>query len=514
MTEAIRLDFSATETIMDTKTRVFTGLAVPYGKTTIDGRNVQFAKGSLGDLESQSLTAVLVQHPFAKGQKAIHVGRVEAWIDSEHGLEFSARLNKSEAAEAIYQAMKNGEITDVSVGVYCSDFSEDEETGITTFNSASLLELSIITEGNGAFGESKILSVFHEQTDEEATSKTTTQIGENLMEENTTNEVADLRQDVEELSRSLSIFTEDRPSAVAPSKFTNFGQVVKAVAAGDPQAIKEMTEFAYTGAVSADVNIQHAWAKPLIDIVNLGRPVASLFDKQADPGKNTIEYLKLDSNTTQVAEQVNEGDDLAYGKLDLTSATTTMKTYGGYFDWSQQALDRSDVGVVDLGYKALAAKYAAATESVVRTTFLAATGTSVTGFDPATYSTVIDTVVDVQTLFNNRGKSIGFILASPDQFKALAKANVGTANDFVLNRDSGNVSVTGISATLFGIPVKVLPSGTNVFTFTNSGAVNVWESGVGRLTDSNVINLTSAFSLYGYLGCAVVDEDAIVKAVA
>jgi hypothetical protein len=189
-----------------------------------------------------------------------------------------------------------------------------------------------------------------------------------------------------------------------------------------------------------------------------------------------------------------------------------MKTYGGWFDWSQQALDRADIGVVDLGYRHLAAKYAEVTETVVRTTFLGATGTAVSGFAADDYSKVIDTVISAQVIFNNRGEEIEFIVASPDVFRKLVKANTGTANDFVLTRSNGSVDVRGISATLFGIPVKVLPSGTNVFTFTNSSAVTVWESGVGRLQDSNIINLTSQFSLYGYMGVAVTNENAIVKA--
>lgn len=516
MTDSLQVEFAST-TSVDADTRVFTGLAVPYGQPTRDGRNVQFAAGSFGDLNSQSLTAVLVQHPFSTGEKAVHVGRVEAWTDTEAGLEFSARLNESPEAETIYTALKDGSVTDVSVSVYCADFSEDEESGITTFNSASLLELSIITEGNGAFSDSKITSVFAEEVIEATASNPT---NESTSMENPTVEVAEfseLRDDVQELSREFALFSEqNRPSTPAAAKFTSFGAVVKAVKEGDSDAIAAINDFAYTGGTSAAVNVKHAWAAPLINIVDLGRPVTGLFDKQPDPGTNVIEYLKLATDTIQVAEQVNEGDDLAYGKVGITSETTSMKTYGGWFDESFQAIDRADVGLIDLGYRALAARYAAVTEARTRSVFLNATGTTaVSGFAPDDYSKVIDTVVDAQTIFNNRGKSIEFIVASPDVFKKLAKANTGTANDFVLNRDNGNVSVTGISATLFGIPVKVLPAGaTNVFTFTNSSAVTVWESGVGKLTDTNVVNLTQQFSLYGYFTAAVTDASSIVRAVA
>lgn len=510
MTDSLNVVFEATAVVTDSRT--FEGLAVPYGKPTSDGRNVQFAAGAFGDLESQSLAAVLIQHPFKNGEKAVHVGRVTEWRDTEHGLEFSARLNESEAAEAIYAALKDGEHTDVSVGVYCSDFVEDEETGITTFNSASLLELSIITSGNGAFSESKITSVFAEANGE------ATPLSETIKENNMDNletKVADLEARLEDNERSLSVFSDSRPSTPKTSKFSTFGQVVKGVAAGNDDAIAEMNAFAYTGGVKSQVEIQHAWAAPLLNVVNLGRPLTSLFNKLPDPGHTTIDYLKLGTSTINVAEQANEGDDLVYGKVNITSATASMKTYGGWFDWSQQAIDRADVNVVDLGYQHLASKYAEVTEAVVRSTFLGATGTTaVSGFAPDDYSKIVSTVIDAQTIFANRGKSVEFIVASPDVFKKLALANVGSNNDFVLNRDSGSVNVTGISATLFGIPVKVLPVGTNVFTFTNSSALTVWESGVGKLSDTNIVNLTNQFSLYGYMGVAVTDPTSIVRAVA
>lgn len=506
MTTNLEISFALdTAVATDTETRSFTAIAVPYDKPTQREPFYQFSAGAFGDVTKLPNVLIYSEHPTQTGE-AIRIGRVTGWEDTETGLQFSADLFDDESASAVYASLKSGDLNSVSITVLPMAFSGPDDL---TVSSAEVMEISVVA--NPRYAEAKVLLV---NSDEQPETPINNIEGSTSMEN--TQEVAELRGEVEELTRSLAVFAEsNRPTTPAVSQFKSFGEVVKAVVAGDADAIAELNEFAYTGPVSGDVNKAHVWATPLLNVVNLGRPIASLFNKQPDPKTNNIDYLKINTDTIAVAEQTVEGQDLAYGKIDLTSASASLKTYGGWFDFSQQSLDRADVNVVDLGYRALAARYAAVTETVVRTTFLAASGTTaVSGFNPATYSTVIDTVVDAQTIFNNRGQSIEFIVASPDVFKTLAKANTGTANDFVLNRDNGSVSVTGISATLFGIPVKVLPSGTDVFTFTNSSALTIWESGVGKLTDSNIVNLTSAFSLYGYMGVAVTDASAIVKAVA
>jgi HK97 family phage prohead protease len=508
--------FASTATVTDQRT--FEGIAAPYGKVTRDDRKIQFSAGAFGNVEDLALAAVMIQHPFNAGAAAVRIGRVTEWKDTPEGLAFSARLNDSEEAETVYQALKDGSVSEVSVGVYVSTFEEDEESGVTTFTSAEVLELSVITEGNSAFADSKILSVFEAETNDEqvsAASVNPTPTPKEIPMENENTEVADLRVQVEELSRDLAVFQEsNRPVVTPDSKFKSFGEVVKGVAAADPEAIEAIEAFAYTGGTSDDTTVAPAWAQPLIKVVDLGRPLTGLFNKQPDPKANVIEYLKLDTNTINVAEQVEEGDDLAYGKISLTSETTGMKTYGGWTDMTRQQIDRSDVNVVDLAYRALAAKYAQVTEARVRTVFLSATGTSATGFDPSDYGSVVEATVRAQTHFTNNGHTPEFIVCSPDVFLELAQADTGTANDFVLDRSNGSVSVRGISATLFGLPVHVLPSGTGVFTFANSNALTIWESGVGRLSDDNIVNLTAAFSLYGYLGVAATDESAIYRALA
>jgi len=507
--------YLAAEAVVDRATRTFSGVAVTYGEMTQDGRQINFAKGAFGDLESQSLTAVLLQHPFSRNEPAVHVGRVTSWLDTDEALTFEARLDESEDGEATYQALLSGELDSVSVGVYASH--ADEADGVTTFTSASLLELSVITDGKPALAGSKILSVFAETAPDEATASTTPTAKETpLMDTNLDAQVADLAGSVEDLGRQFATFADAAPAAPAESRFETFGSIVKAIASGDKDA--EAEYMAYTGGTTADTVIRPGWARDTRKFVEARRTIFDSFRKEPLPAEGmTISYFVDGVDTTQVEKQAAEGADLPYGKITLAQASTAIETFGGWVEWSAQQIERSPISVIDEGYRSLAKRYAQVTEASVRTKFLNAASQSVTAFDATNYGKVVDAVADGAVMLDDAGYNLEFIVISPATFKKLAKLQVGTNGAYILDRADGSLNIPGISGDLFNVPLRVLPSAVgDLFVMANKDALTTWEDGGAphRLQDSNVVNLTSQFSLYGWLASAVTAPKALVKATA
>jgi len=221
----------------------------------------------------------------------------------------------------------------------------------------------------------------------------------------------------------------------------------------------------------------------------------------------SVNYLVDGTDTIDVAEQSAEGADLAGpGKLTLDQASAPIKTYGGWVEWSLQQIERSDINVIEEGYRRLARKYAQVTEGVTRARFNAA-GTAVTGFNAAEYGDVIDAIVDSAVAFDEVGLSLDGVVVSADNFKKLA--NLEQNGSSILDRTNGTINVPGLSANLFGVPVILVPNSTDVFAPVSREAIRTWEEGPSRLQDGNVINLTSQFSLYGLMAQAVTDSAGI-----
>lgn len=503
----------ATATV-DADTRTFSGIAAPYMQVSGDSRKHQFAVGMFGDTSDLPLVAVYAEHSLTASDQPVRIGRVESWDDQEDGLRFSARLNDTEAAQAVYASLKDGSLDSVSVSILAtaSDVADD----VTTYTAAELLELSVVAKP--AFAGARILLVnsVDDQPSEVAATSTTDK--EPHMEITET-AVADLRDEVTDLARNFAQLQADAhaPSGPAPLTIHSFGEYAQKLASGDSDAAalrERIVSSAYTGGTSADSVLDTAWTSDIIKLVDKPRTLLNAFSKTPLPSNGmTLEYGVLNLNTLQVTEQLAEGDDLAFGKVSVDSATTPIKTYGGYTQLSRQEIERGDVNILDLAFRGMAIAYAQRTELVVRTKFLSATGTSVTGVSPTSYGSVLGFVADASLRLQDQGLAPEFVVISTDVFKKLAALQEGANGRYLLDRTDGQLSVTGLTGSIFGLPFVVIP-GTNVLSVANSQAIRTFESGGApfQLSDDNIVNLTKPYSVYGYLASVVQINDAIVKA--
>ena len=483
----------------DSEKREVSGIAVPFNET-IDiggGWSERFEKGAV-DLNAN--VKLFRDHEDI-------IGVVTEMEESDEGLLIRAKISETVLGNETLNLVKDGAIRSFSVGFIPVIDEKKEKTIIR--KKVDLKEVSLVAFP--AYDKAEVLSVREETNQEEIS-----------MEKETpdyTSAINEVRNHAEELERRLDVIATSAAAPTDPtSQFRSFGSWVKAVAAGNEDAVALHRTF--TGADSADSIMKNAWVSDTVRILNAGRPTYSVFSTGALPADGmNVEYPKVNTNTLAVAEQAAEGDTLAYGKLTLTSQTAPIKTYGGYTDMSRQVVERSSINYVDTAFRAMVAKYAAQTNAAVRAKLIAeAANFNTSALGAWTATEIIDSLAEAATKVNvDTGLPLEFILVSSDVFRLIAKtvdtldrpilSNVGaTQNTY------GSINPVGLTGNILGLPVVVDPSLANLsFYAGNSAALTNYESAGApfRLNDEEITTLTNSFSVYGYLGIAVPEPKAL-----
>lgn len=321
------------------------------------------------------------------------------------------------------------------------------------------------------------------------------------------------------------------PAGAGPS-WPTMGAFLKDLAGGSAAAMdfyqNSLANAAYTGAGTDDTNTPNTWVRDAIRLINRNRRIINTFSRQPLPAEGmTLEYLQLESNSIAVAKQAKQGDDLVRGKITLKADSTPVETYGGYTELSRQVIDRANAAYLTTANTAMDLEYARATEQVVRDLVIGIIAAQNGGAaHPLTIAANagaydwLDLVVDAAGLFDDRGYTLDGSLVSKDVFKRLIRLEDSNGNSLMRvwgtgNNQVGELDLTGLTGDLAGISVAILPdAAANTVEFHNALAVTTWESAGApfKLQDQNILNLTEAFSKYGYLAAASQFPDAIVAA--
>jgi len=481
------------------ETREVIGRAVPYNDV-IDiggGDKEQFVRGSV-DLNSHV--------KLFRDHKEI-IGKVNSMEEREDGLWIKAKISSTKLGDETLELVKDGAIRSFSVGFIPVVDEKQDRTIIR--KKVNLKEVSLV-----AFPAYENASVTEVREIKEET---------NNMETTTTpdysSEIAEVRNHAEELERRLEVLSVDKTEAPTAPQFRSYGEYVKSVATGEDNGLVLARAFADTNSVMADSILKNAWVNDTIRILDMGRPTYNVFSSAPLPADGmTIEYPLLNSDSSAIEEQEAEGDSLTFGKIDLTSATANIKTYGGYTAMTRQLIERSSVAYVDAAFRAMAAAYAKKTNNVVKAA-LAGASTSTTSVAAWSADAIIEALADSATKVNNEtGKSLEFILVSSDVFKQLAKQVDGLARPIAAATNPSNgfasINPVGLTGSIAGLPIVLDPSLPNGTFYTGSStALTTYESAGApfRLNDGDITNLTQQFSVYGYLAVAAQDPKAIVR---
>lgn len=487
----------------DTEKREVSGVAVPYNET-IDiggGWSERFEKGAV---DTDADVKLFRDH------KEI-IGVVNELREEEDGLWITAKISDTALGNETMELVKDGAIRSFSVGFIPVKDEKKDKTIIR--KKVDLKEVSLVAFP--AYEAAAVLAVREE-------------VKEEIMTENTTPDydaaIAEVRNHAEALERRLDVLSTSTPATPSVPTFRSFGDWAKGVASQKEDAITLYRAFenAEAGSVLADSILKNAWVSDTIRILNAGRPTFTTFSSAALPADGmTIEYPLLDTDTSDIAEQAAEADELAFGKITLTSATAPVKTYGGYTDMSRQVIERSSINYVDAAFRAMVAKYASVTNGVIRAKLIAEAANFNTASVAAwSADAMLEALADSAVKVNDdTGLPLQFILASSDVFKSLAKLVDGADRPILSNTGAtvntfGSINPVGLTANILGLPVVVDPSlAAGSMYVGNSAAVTTYESAGApfRLNDEDITNLTNKFSVYGYLAVAAQDPKALVK---
>lgn len=502
-----KLEYRAADLKTEEGTRTLTARAVPYGEWT------ELYPGLLERFEPGALHA----SPLGIKLRLEHsetIGVVTSFENREDGAYISARISETRAGDDAYTLLKDGALRSMSIGF------RTEAAGTTvdiiddimhiSRKAAELIEVSLVSfpAYEGAAVES-----FRSAKE-----------GNTLTMEDTQNvELAELRGQLEDNTRAISKLSQriDTADSAEPIPYRSFGEYVKAYADGD-----ELAQRAYTGVTTtADKTVRPAWMNRIVDRMTAKMRVTNLFTHAFDlPATGmSLEFPVFGSDSFVVGKQAKEGDDLPYGKIELSTGSAPINTYGGYARVSRQIIDRSSPVYLSTLFTRMALHYAktieAATLALLTATVDARLGetklkTAASGLTSITVDQLISLITDAAELFDEGDFPLDGLLVTKDVFTHLATLDQAPkALSFqVDSKTQGTVSLPDLTGQIASIPVSLAIPGTGKAAFYSREAIEIHESAGApmRLQAENVVNLSNDFSVYGYVAHFAPDVAALV----
>lgn len=514
---------------LERETRTIRGEITSFGVPTSDYRQIVLEAGSLKPRMPLKRVKMLVDHDQRQP-----VGFMVELADDNRTAAFS--IPAGDAGDKALADAANGLRDGLSVGINVlmnadgrPDATYDDDTGTLTVHAAELVEVSLCAIP--AYQDAGVTSVAASREAPSTTSPTPKENTEMTATLTRADLDAALSASAEESERTLDARLAafgGTPKSTGPT-WATYGAYVKDLAAGSSEAMSFYAEtLAYDGPTSADTSPRNTWIADAIKLVDKGRPITNTFTREPLPKEGmTLEYLELATNTMQVAEQVKEGDDLVRGKITLRPESVPVKTYGGYTELPKQVIDRANPAYVNTAFRAMQLEYARATEAAVVAALKSAITAQRTANNTVTLASAptafdwLDILVDASEKYADNGYSLDGTLVSKDVFKDLLRLEDSAGNMLMrvfgegMNQ-TGTVDLTGLKGNLASVTFKLLPTAAaGTAAFYSEEALTVWESAGApfQLQDQNILNLTEAFSQYGYLAVASQFKNALVPVV-
>lgn len=524
----------------DTAERTITGIAVPYGQI-IERTNYQT------DTRYERFEAGSVQpHPdghmyfYGHGEP---IGRVVSERDvtePEPGHEVTARISQTVRGTEIHTLLLDGVLTKHSIGFYGVEFRIDKvrltddgpEVDVLTWTKVLARETSVVPFP--AYDKAAVTQVRDRETEPHRKE-------DRMPPENpdgavlTRADLDEVNDHLTKLERQMATIGDGEPGSADAgllSGYRSHGEFLKALASGEARDHVEALNraFADTGATVGDVapGARPTWVDRDVKLVENRRPLVNLFNRDPLPTEGmSITYPTFDSKTGDVARQATEGAALELLKLKIKNATADVTTEGGAVELSKQVIDRMPASYLSKVLQMVKISYGKNTNNIVRARLMAVTvAASNPTIDISTFTdkaaAYVGAMVDAAGTIedNSLGLGLDFVLANRADFKSLAgltddvgRPLFGVSGQAV--NAIGDVNVKALTLDVGGVPWILDPGMSPVANprACSAEALTVLESPGApfQLTDENVINLTEAFSLYGYIASTVDDAKGIVQ---
>lgn len=480
--------------------REFTGIGVPYGET-IDlwGQRERFEPGSIDLNRDDVPTLVLWRHDEP-------IGTITSGKDTPEGYEITGRLSDTPRGREAATLLKDGVITRMSIGFRPEEYRiehEGEPTDPETIVHTKVRALEFSLVPFPAYSNAKITTVRHSNphTEKGATMNNAPAL--------TRADITPLEEHLQDLERSVKGLELNTSAAPSEPRWRSMGAYLKAVAAGEEDAL----EFhrAFTGQTSNGAIKNETYLGEFIQWVQDRRYLVNLFDRGALPATGmSVDYAQLTDNTLKAGKQSAEGANLpGPGKVALTTKSAPIETYGGWTELSRQVIERSNLPYLDTVMKALGLAYAKATNDALRAKILKViadrANSALTLADTKVYGWR-DAIIDASEHYTENGFNLEGLLVSKDVFKELQRLEYASVPAMKVNSAdefTGTLNLPKADGDLATVPVHCLfgevPEKTA--TFYDSAAIKTLENSNSptQLQDDNIVNLSKQFSLYGYM---------------
>jgi HK97 family phage prohead protease len=321
-------------------TRSITGLAVPWGVSTIDslGTSVRFEAGSLP--EDGRAPKLVDSHDLSKV-----VGLVTERVSTDQGMMFTAKIAPTSAGNDALELLKMGALDAVSVGVEPTKFKFDKN-GTMVVTAANWHELSLVAVP--AFDQARITSVAAsapEDDEEQPNPEYPEPEEDSLMSEPTQIPV--------EASAPAVIATAPIPATPRREfKMPSASEYISKFLAGGP----EFAEFsARVRAAAPNVETTDTpgiLPEPIVTPVYnnfIGRrPVIDAIGVRAMPGGGKVFRRPSVTTHTTIGESNGENVALDQGTFVVSDNNVTKKVFGGYVRLSEEDMEWTDPAVLAL----------------------------------------------------------------------------------------------------------------------------------------------------------------------
>ncbi len=502
----------------DAGTGYLEGIAVPYGQEAVvrraDGSSFR-ERWEHGAAEPEGTVWLYDEHGSPVGVVEESEHRAEGWW-------IRARLAVSDLALEVRRKLLAGARHALSVGFV--PLTIRSEGGVRVVARGRVREVS--TTSTPVYPLALITHVRHNPEGTDIVTDTATPpapVAPVAPTADNSAEVAELRSLVDLLTRQVALIPA-APAAVAVADTRSAAEVLKAVALGDADTIAMVNEVqtrAYTGSTTADggSSLKPGYVGDLTRIIdNASGVLISILSTGVLPDMGMqLEFTELDTDSSKVEKQANQGDDLAFGKVTLKNRTTDIGTYGGYSALSRQAIERSTLPVLQRTLEGQAIAAGKALKAAARTAFANLSADRLANGAPivlgatlaaSTYENFVRIAIRGSVRFSQNALSLENLVTSPDVFEKLTllKANDGRplmSLDGSGDNTIGSMDVTGLRGNLITIPVVMDPDATGESAaFIDSRALRVYAGAATQLQDENIVNLSKTFSTYRYAAFA------------
>jgi HK97 family phage prohead protease len=492
--------------------RTISGIAVPWEVDAVvsDGTAVRFARGSL---PTDGPAPKLIESHDMSQIRGLVVDRV----DSETGMQFTAKIAATRAGDDALELLKMGAIDSVSVGVNPTKWHYDAE-GTMVIEAGDWMELSLVAVP--AFSGAQITQVA-------ATVPTVPKEDTPSMEASTPVEAAAPAE-----IPTTPIYAQARK----PLRLPTPGEYIFAMKRGghDWHQLNENISAAVQAA-TGDVLVSDGAGvlptpivAPVFDDINPLRPVVSALGPRSmpDAGATFIRpYVKVHSAAGQ---QSTELTALSTANFEIDDLVVSKVTIGGKLVLSEQIVDWSAPSMLDQAINDMAGQYALATEKYTIDT-LAAAVTNTQEVILSSYTDEAEFIADLYTAAASIAATGNYLpnvlVMAPAMWAKLGSlvdssgrpvfpqaaplSGIGTLPGGVTSYNGNPLGLNIIVSNQIGSQAVGNQTADEYYWLMNTRGLEVYESYKGFLRDDSPATLGITIAVRGYFAAKVIDVNMI-----